>query len=90
MIRVLSMANDSLLADAIASRLAEEISPESIHVTHHTLDKEDHRSLVMIIEEGKLGSESIFCSFYSSPFKTQEGEKRVTTHFAWAFTGIDT
>ena len=81
--RLLVMTNDSLLAAAMASRLAEDISPEVIHVTHHELNKEHHQSLVVMIEEGKPESESIFCSFYSSPFKTQEREKRDATHFAW-------
>lgn len=70
------MASDSRLADAIASRLAEDISPDTIHVTHHELDKEDHQSLVMVLTDG----ESIFCSFYSSPFKTQERERRDALH----------
>ena len=82
------MRNDSLLADAIASRLAAEISPAAIHVTHHEFDKEDHRSLVMILEEGKLGSESIFCVFYSSPIKTQEPAKRDAADFIWAFCRV--
>jgi dTDP-4-dehydrorhamnose reductase len=71
MTRILVITNDSLLAAAIASRLEDEISVEAIHVTHHELDLEDHQSLVMVIEDGKPESEPIFCSFYSSPFKTQ-------------------
>jgi hypothetical protein len=71
MIRVLVMTNDALLAAAIASRLAEEISPQAIHVTHHELATEDHQPLVIVIEDGKPESEPILRSFYSSPFKTQ-------------------
>ena len=73
--RISVITNDSLLAAAIASQLADEISPEAIRVTQHELAKDDHQSLVMIIEEGKLESKSIFFSFYSSPFKTQKREK---------------
>jgi len=86
--RVLVMGNNPLLADAIASRLAAEIGPVAIHVTHHAFDQEDHRSQVMILEEGKLGSESIFCCFYSSPIKTQEREKRDAANFIWAFCRV--
>jgi hypothetical protein len=86
--RVSVMGNDSLLADAIASRLAAEIGPAAIHVTHHEFDKEDHQSLVMILEEGKLGSESMFCIFYSLPIKTQEHEKRDAENFIWAFCRV--
>jgi hypothetical protein len=82
--RVSVLGNDPLLADAIASRLAAEISPAAIHVTHHEFDREEHSSLVMILEEGKPGSESIFCCFYASPIKTQEREKRDVANFIWA------
>jgi len=74
--RILVMASDSRLASAIASRLAEGISPDTIHVPQHALDKQDHQSLVMVLTD----SESIVCSFYSSPFKTQEREKRDALH----------
>jgi hypothetical protein len=87
--RILVMASGSLLVGTIASRLAGEISPDSIHVTRHKLDKNDHQSLVMFIQEGKGESGSVFYSFYSLPYKTQEGEKRVTAHFTRAFTGFD-
>jgi hypothetical protein len=86
--RILVMANNSHLADAIASSLAEDISPEATHVTHYELDRETHPSLVMVLDEGNLRSESIFCSFYSSPFKTQEREKRDANDLIWTICRI--
>jgi hypothetical protein len=86
---ILVMASDSLLVGTIASRLASEISPDSIHVTRHELDKNDHQSLVMFIQGGKGKSGSVFYSFYSLPYKTQEREKRDATHLAWPVTGFD-
>ena len=59
MIRVLVMANDSLLADAIASTLAEEISLDVVRVTRRELGKGDRYSVVIIVDEGESESESI-------------------------------
>jgi hypothetical protein len=86
--RVSVMGNESLLAAAITSRFAAENSPAAIHVTHHEFDSEDHRSLVMILEQGKPGSKTIFCVFYSSPIKTQEREQRDAANFIWAFCRV--
>jgi hypothetical protein len=89
MISVLVMANDLLLASAIASRLAGEISPETIRVAQHELDRQDHQSLVMVIEQGERASGSVFFSFYSLHTKTQEREKRDAALSARLFTGFD-
>lgn len=59
MIRVLVMANDSLLADAIVSTLAEEISLDVVRVTRRELGKGDRYSVVIIVDEGESDSESI-------------------------------
>jgi hypothetical protein len=52
------MANDSLLADAIASMLAEEIDLDVVRVIRHELVGVDH-SVVMVIDEGEPENESI-------------------------------
>jgi len=85
MIRVLVMANDTLLADAIASLLAEQVGVDAIRLTHHQLESEDLHSLVMVVDEGKPGNEPIFCS---SLCKTQEREKRDAADFVWAYCRI--
>jgi len=59
MIRVLVMANDSLLADAIASTLAEEIDLDVIRVTRRELGKGDRHSVVILVDEGESETESI-------------------------------
>ena len=59
MIRVLVMANDSLLADAIASILAEEINLDVVRVTRRELGKGQPHSVVIIVDEGESESESI-------------------------------
>jgi len=59
MIRVLVMANDSLLADAIASMLAEEIDLDVIRVTRRELGKGDRHSVVILVDEGESETESI-------------------------------
>jgi ApbE superfamily uncharacterized protein (UPF0280 family) len=87
MIRVLVMANDTLLADAIASLLAEQVGVDSIRLTHHRLESDDLHSLVMVVEEGKPADGSIFYSF-SSLCKTQEREKRDAADFVWAYCRI--
>jgi hypothetical protein len=59
MIRVLVMANDSLLADAIASTLAEEIDLDVVRITRRELGKGDRHSVVIIVDEGASDIESI-------------------------------
>ena len=59
MIRVLVMANDSLLADAIASFLAEEINLDVVQVTRRELGKGQPHSVVIIVDEGESENESI-------------------------------
>jgi hypothetical protein len=59
MIRVLVMANDSLLADAIASTLAEEINLDVVRVTRRELGKGDRHSVVIVVDEGDSESEFI-------------------------------
>jgi len=59
MISVLVMANDSLLADAIVSMLAEEIDLDVIRLTHRELGSGDHQSVVIVVDEGKPEDESI-------------------------------
>src|SRR5688572_15443506 len=59
MIRVLLMANNSLLADAIASTLADEIDLDVIRLTHRELGKGDHHSVVIVVDEGEPEHESI-------------------------------
>ncbi len=68
MIRVLVMANESVLADAILSTLSEETDMDVFRVTHHERrDKVDqiihqYRPLVIIIEEGTSHRETITAS----------------------------
>jgi len=57
MARILVMANDSVLADAIVSLLTEEIDMDVLRVTRREPRKIDqaireHRSVVIIVEEG--------------------------------------
>jgi hypothetical protein len=59
MIRVLVMANDSLLADAIASTLAAEIDLDVVRVTRRELGKGDRHSVVIVVDEGEVEDESI-------------------------------
>jgi len=59
MMRVLVMANDSLLADAIASTLAEEIDLDVVRVTRRELGKGDRHSVVILVDEGEAETESI-------------------------------
>jgi hypothetical protein len=56
MIRVLLMANDSLLADSIASTLTAEIDLDVVRLTRRELGKGDRYSVVIIVDEE--GSES--------------------------------
>jgi hypothetical protein len=59
MIRVLVMANDSLLADAIASMLAKEIDLDVTRVTRRELGKGERYSVVIFVDEGEPEDESI-------------------------------
>jgi len=87
MIRVLVLANDTLLADAIAWLLTEQVGVDAFQLTHHKLEDEDLHPVVMVLEERKPGDESMFYSF-SSLCKTQEREKRDAMNFVWAFSRI--
>jgi hypothetical protein len=56
------MANDSVLADAVVSILAEEIDMDVLRATRHEPDKIDlaireHHPVVIIIEEGTANAE---------------------------------
>jgi hypothetical protein len=59
MIRVLVMANDSLLADSIASTLAEEIDLDVVRMTRQGLGKGDRYSVVIVVDEGELEEEAL-------------------------------
>jgi len=59
MIRVVVMANDSLLADSIASTLAEEIDLDVVRLTLRELQHGDRHSVVILVEEEESKSESI-------------------------------
>ena len=52
MIRVLVMANDSLIGDAIASTLADEIDLDVVRITQRELGRGDRQSVVIIADEG--------------------------------------
>jgi hypothetical protein len=55
----LVLANDSLLADALASMLAVEINLDVIRLTHRELGRVDHHSVVIVVDDGQPGNESI-------------------------------
>ena len=57
MIRVLVMANDSLLADVIASILAENIDLDVVRLTRRDLGKGERNSVVIIVDEGESEDE---------------------------------
>jgi len=59
MIRVLVMANDSVLADVIASILAREIDLDKFRLTHRTLGKGNRYSAVIVVDEGEIENEVI-------------------------------
>jgi hypothetical protein len=59
MIRVLVMANDSLLADSIATTLAKEIDLDVIRVTRRELGKGDRHSVVILVDEEGTENETI-------------------------------
>jgi hypothetical protein len=59
MTRVLMIANDSLLADGMESLLAQEIDLDIVQVTYQELVKGDDQSVLIVIDEGPSGSESI-------------------------------
>jgi hypothetical protein len=56
--RISVMANDSLLVDAIAAILAEEVGPDVLQLTYQLPCNaygalRDHRSMVIVIDEGE-------------------------------------
>ena len=59
MIRVLMIANDSLLADGIGSLLAHEIDLDVVQVTPQELVTGDDQSILIVIDEGQPENESI-------------------------------
>jgi hypothetical protein len=59
MIRVLLMANDSLLAEGIEQLLAHEIDLDVVRITHQILDSQDPRSALIVIDEGQSENMSI-------------------------------
>jgi hypothetical protein len=59
MIRVLMMANDSLLAEGIGSLLAQEIDLDVVRLTRHELDMGDHHSVLIVIDEGQPENDRI-------------------------------
>ena len=59
MIRILVMANDSLLADSIVSILEEEMDLGSALVSRRELGKGQPFSMVIIVDEGESENESI-------------------------------
>lgn len=59
MIRILVMANDSLLTDSIASIMEAEIDLDSVQVTRRELGKGQPYSMVIIVDEGESENESI-------------------------------
>jgi hypothetical protein len=59
MIRVLLMANDSLLADSIASTLTAEIDLDVVRLTRRNLGKGDRYSVVIIVDEEDSESSSV-------------------------------
>ena len=52
------MANDSLLADSIASMLTGEADLDVVRLTQRELGKDDQYSVVVIIDEGEAHNES--------------------------------
>jgi hypothetical protein len=63
MIRVMVMAKDTILVQAIASILAAEIGPNVLHLTYleprTTYEViRDHRSMVIVIDEGASENDS--------------------------------
>lgn len=59
MIRVLVMANGSLLADFISSTLARESDLDVVRLTPRKLGKEDRGSVVILIEDDQPGADTI-------------------------------
>ena len=62
MIHILMMANDSLLAESLASILAEETDLDVVRLTHRELGKGDQYSAVIIIDEDESENTSIKAS----------------------------
>jgi hypothetical protein len=75
MIRVSVMANDVLLVDEIAAILAKEISLDVLQLIYHPPQSiykiiRDHRSVVILIDEGDSDSESMLGNdpfFFDNP-----------------------
>jgi len=59
MIRILVMANESLLADYIASTLSQEIDLYVILVTRDELGLRKDYSVVIVVDDGLVENESI-------------------------------
>ena len=59
MIRVVVMANDSLLADGIARLLASETDLDVVRLTHGKLGKGDRYSVVIVVDENDADSEAV-------------------------------
>jgi len=59
MIRILVMANESLLADYIASTLSQEIDLDVIRVTRDELGLRKDYSVVIVVDDGLVENESI-------------------------------
>ena len=87
MIRVLVMADNSLLGDAMMSRLTDELGLDAIHLTHRCPDVQNQPSMVIVLDEGHPGREPLFYSL-SSPYKMHELEKRDATLSVWAICRI--
>jgi hypothetical protein len=59
MIRILVLANDSLLGDMIVSMLSHEIDIDVVRMKYRELGQGDRYSVVIFIDEGESESESI-------------------------------
>ena len=59
MIRMLILANNSLLADSLVSMLAGEPDMDVVRLTHREFVKGDPYSVVIIIDEGESENETI-------------------------------
>ena len=59
MIRVVVMANDSLLADGIAGLLASETDLDVVRLTHGKLGKGERYSVVIVVDENDPDNEAV-------------------------------
>jgi hypothetical protein len=62
MMRILMMANDSLLADAVASTLAGELDLDVVRVTRLEPEKGNRHSVVIVVDQGESEGSSIRAS----------------------------